>query len=51
VDNAHPHPSKVLPPESLAPARLITGFLQGVFLYLLYQSSETRHWPATEPYP
>ncbi len=36
-------------PPRIVLARLGTGFLQGLLLYLLYQSAQAKAWPATEP--
>ena len=50
MDNSPLRSSNILPPQSLGLARLVIGLLQGVLLYAIFQSSEARHWPATDPY-
>src|SRR5262249_32774409 len=41
-----PRTGKQMQPQSLA--RTVIGLLQGIGLYFLYLSSETKSWPATD---
>jgi hypothetical protein len=50
VTDAVPSRSFAASPNSLALARLSVGLIQGALLYFLYSASETKSWPATDPY-
>lgn len=48
-DSASNWPVPSVRPPNIGAARLAAGLLQGLVLYLLYQSFQNKAWPATEP--
>ena len=48
-DTASNWPVPSVPSSNIGAIRIAIGLLQGLVLYLLYQSFKSRVWPATEP--